>query len=92
VSLNTWGFTTAIFAHLREQFADFLATRGHEEKAEFFIPTAVNHLIRAGTARLTVLKTPDSWFGVTYREDRPRVTESIRELVQRGEYPERLWP
>lgn len=92
VSLNTWGFTTAIFAHLREQFVDFLTTRGHEEKAEFFIPTAVNHLIRAGTARLKVLKTPDSWFGVTYREDRSRVIESIRELVQRGEYPERLWP
>lgn len=92
VSLNTWGFTPAIFEHLRREFAEFLATHSGEEKAEFFIPTAVNRLVQSGAARLKVLKTPDSWFGVTYREDRPRVIESIRQLVERGDYPSKLWP
>jgi len=39
-----------------------------------------------------VLPAEGSWFGVTYREDRPRVVESIRALVAAGAYPEKLWP
>jgi hypothetical protein len=48
-------------------------------------------LIHDGLARCRVLRTTDSWFGVTYREDRPRVIESVHALVARGDYPERLW-
>jgi dTDP-glucose pyrophosphorylase len=91
VSLNTWGFTPAIFPHLREQFAAFLKQNLADEKAEFFIPTVVNSLIQSGQARLQVLDTPDSWFGITYREDRPRVIEGIRRRISAGDYPERLW-
>jgi UTP-glucose-1-phosphate uridylyltransferase len=91
VSLNTWGFTPAIFEHLRREFSAFLQTRGQDPKAEFFIPTAVNTLVNSGQARVKVLRTPDSWFGITYREDRPRVIESVRRLVARGDYPSRLW-
>jgi hypothetical protein len=50
----------------------------------------VNELVTAGLAKVKVLRTNDSWFGVTYREDRPRVVESIRKLIARGDYPERL--
>jgi len=91
VSLNLWGFTPAVFANLREELAVFLKERGQDEKAEFFIPTVVNTLVNRKQARVRVLQTPDSWFGVTYREDRPRVIESIRQLIQRGDYPEKLW-
>jgi UTP-glucose-1-phosphate uridylyltransferase len=91
VSLNLWGFTPGIFEHLRRELVSFLEEHGQNEKAEFFIPTVVNALVRSGQARLRVLRTPDSWFGVTYREDRPRVIQSVRELIQRGDYPERLW-
>jgi dTDP-glucose pyrophosphorylase len=91
VSLNLWGFTPRIFEHLRRELVAFLKQHGQSEKAEFFIPTVVNTLVSAGEARVRVLRTPDSWFGVTYREDRPRVIQSIRELIQRGDYPERLW-
>jgi len=90
VSMNLWGFTPALFNGLRELFAQFLAQHGAEEKSEFYIPAAVNELIRAGRARVKVLRSPDSWFGVTYREDHPLVVESIRKLVARGDYPERL--
>src|SRR5512138_114130 len=90
VSLNMWGFTPSLFAHLQREFVAFLHQDGANPKAEFFIPTVVNTLINTGQTRLKVLPTSSSWFGVTYREDRPRVVASIRELIQRGDYPEKL--
>jgi dTDP-glucose pyrophosphorylase len=91
VSLNMWGFTPSLFAHLQREFVAFLHQDGANPKAEFFIPTVVNTLINTGQTRLKVLPTSSSWFGVTYREDRPRVVASIRELIHRGDYPEKLW-
>jgi hypothetical protein len=52
----------------------------------------VGELVSAGEARVIVLRSCDPWFGVTYREDRPRVVESIRRLIAAGAYPEKLWP
>jgi hypothetical protein len=91
VSMNFWGFTPALFPQLRKRFEEFLQRSGHELKSECYIPTTVNELVASGTARVKVLPTTASWFGVTYQEDRPRVTAGIRELVARCEYPERLW-
>lgn len=91
VSMNMWGFTPGIFDHLDRAFARFLRERGGEDGAEFMIPTLVNDLVAAGQARVRVLRSSDSWFGVTYREDRDRVTSRIRALVSGGAYPERLW-
>ncbi len=90
VSMNMWGFTPALFGRLQERFVEFLTRQGNEEKAEFYIPFAVNEIVRSNHARVKVLRTPDSWFGVTYREDRPLVVEGIRKLIARGEYPEKL--
>jgi hypothetical protein len=91
VSMNFWGFTPTIFGHLRREFSAFLNTHGDNEKAEFLIPTVVNTLVASGQARVKVLRTTDTWLGMTYREDKPRVAASVRDLVARGEYPERLW-
>jgi hypothetical protein len=91
VSMNFWGFTPTVFPALRAQFAAFLEQRGQDEKVECYIPSAVNDLVVSGQARVRVLRTEAPWFGVTYRQDRPRVVESIRQLVARGDYPERLW-
>ena len=91
VSLNMWGFMPTVFSQLEREFKLFLSSNLHNEKAEFYIPTAINSLIRADEVHLKVLRTPDSWFGVTFREDRPRVIESIRALVRAGRYPEKLW-
>lgn len=91
VSLNIWGFTPSIFTDLKTQFRTFLEQHGQEEKAEFYIPSVVNMLVAGGQARVKVLQTPDSWFGITYREDRERVADGIRQLIERGDYPERLW-
>jgi UTP-glucose-1-phosphate uridylyltransferase len=91
VSMNMWGFNPTLFDHLRKQFAEFLKARGSEETSEFYIPSVVNALVRDGGKRVKVLPTRSSWFGVTYREDRPLVAEGIRKLIHHGDYPERLW-
>ncbi|HEY3761504.1 MAG TPA: sugar phosphate nucleotidyltransferase [Verrucomicrobiae bacterium] len=90
VSMNMWGFDPTIFGPLREQFIAFLKAHAADEKAEFYIPSVVNNLIRHGTKMVKVLSTRSPWFGVTHRDDRPLVVESIRQLIQAGEYPERL--
>ncbi len=92
VSMNMWAFTPRVFDQLRERFAMFLERSGSDQKAECLIPNTVGELIRAGQARVKVLRTNDSWFGVTYREDRPRVIESVRALISARLYPEKLWP
>ncbi|HEY1660866.1 MAG TPA: sugar phosphate nucleotidyltransferase [Verrucomicrobiae bacterium] len=91
VSLNLWGFMPGFFGHLREQFTEFLKKSGREQTAEFYLPAAVNSLIAAGKEHCRVLKTPDSWLGVTYREDRPAVVAGIGRLVTQGVYPGKLW-
>lgn len=91
VSMNMWGFTPAVFAQLRDVFHRFLERSGKELKTESYVPSAVNELVAAGQARVKVLRSSDSWFGVTYREDRPMVVGSIGKLVAAGRYPERLW-
>ena len=91
VSMNFWGFTPAVFPQLKTKFTEFLKKSGGELKSECYIPSTVNDLVIAGQAKVKVLRTHDSWFGVTYREDRPMVVESIRKLIARGDYPEKLW-
>jgi hypothetical protein len=91
VSMNLWGFTPQVFNQLRASFEKFLETSGTEAKSECYIPNTVGELVRAGEARVKVLHSDDSWFGVTYREDRPHVVEDIRKLISSGAYPEKLW-
>jgi hypothetical protein len=91
VSMNLFGFTPDFFAHAGEIFTEFIRGNIHNPKAEFFIPLAVDKMIGAGVAKMSVLKTPDSWFGVTYQEDKPKVLKAIRDLVDSGVYPETLW-
>jgi len=91
VSMNMWGFNPTLFDHLRQQLTDFLKAHSSDEKAEFYIPSVVNTLIGSGEKRVNVLPTHASWFGVTYREDRPAVVQGIRNVIARGDYPERLW-
>jgi UTP-glucose-1-phosphate uridylyltransferase len=92
VSMNMWGFTPQIFGELQEHFEKFLELHGSELQSESYIPSAINELVSENLVRVRVLRTDDPWFGVTYREDRPHVVTSISNLIQKGHYPERLWP
>jgi hypothetical protein len=91
VSMNFWGFTPGFFHHLKQGFDSFIRKNGQDPKAEFYIPSMVNHLIQSKTATVRVLGSEDQWFGMTYREDRLAVVKSIRQLVDSGVYPENLW-
>ena len=91
VSMNMWGFTPMVFQELKSQFNEFLDENLNTPKSEFFIPFAVDRMIREGAASVKVLKSSDSWFGVTYREDKPVVIDGIRKLVDAGVYPEKLF-
>ncbi len=90
-SMNLWAFTPSIFDHLRTQFTAFLEQHVNDDTGEFFIPTVVNDLVDSDQARVKVLSNADSWFGMTYPEDRPIVQAHVRELIQQGVYPQRLW-
>ncbi len=94
VSMNCWAFTPEIFPRLEKQLSAFLQEKGGggpAPKAEFYLPEAVSAQIEAGTAEVQVRPTTATWFGVTYREDKPRVQAALAELHARGEYPAELF-
>ncbi|MDD3320084.1 MAG: nucleotidyltransferase [Paludibacter sp.] len=91
VSMNMWGFTPDYFEYSEEIFKAFLAENGEQLKSEFYIPLAVNELIVDKKATCKVLDTSSKWFGVTYAEDRAQTVEDIRNLIDLGTYPEKLF-
>ncbi len=91
VSMNCWAFAPEIFPALEQQFGEFLRARSHEPKSEFYLPEAVSAQIAARTAEVCVLPTSAMWFGVTYREDKPRVQAALAALHASGEYPANLF-
>ena len=90
-SMNSWGFMPEFVDELEALFSDFLAKNGKELKSEFYLPFVVDSLINSGKAEITMLHSRDSWFGVTYKEDRPMVQEALNKLVASGAYPEKLF-
>jgi hypothetical protein len=91
VSMNLFGFTPDFFSHIEDNFKRFLDANIDNPKAELYIPYVVDNLIKEGRATMSVLKTSESWFGVTYQEDKPKVLRAIQELVNSGKYPGSLW-
>ena len=91
VSMNSWGFMPELVGELERLFTGFLEEHGTELKSEFYLPFALDTLIREGRAEIKMLKSEDSWFGITYREDKPFVQAALRKLVAEGAYPEKLF-
>ena len=93
VSLNTWGFRPGFMDALEDLFLDFLKKDmpQNPEKAEFFLPFAVNARLEAGLDSVEVVPTGETWYGVTYREDLPAVKAAIAAMKARGLYPAGLW-
>ncbi len=90
-SMNFWGFTPRVFEYLEKDFARFLGERGGELKSEWLIPVTVDDMIRSGETKVRVLESSGSWFGVTYPEDKPKVTAKLQSLVDQGWYPTPLF-
>lgn len=90
-SMNFWGFHPTIFPIIEKMFEEFLKENSANLKAEFFIPLVGNKMIQQGIGKVKVLGGGDIWFGVTYKEDKEEVSNKILELVNKGEYPAKLW-
>jgi NDP-sugar pyrophosphorylase family protein len=90
VSLNFWGFQPTVFGHLEKGFAEFLKRSGGDSQAEYFLPSAVNDLLREDKIRVKYIPTTEPWFGITYPEDLPRARAQIRELIRQGVFPEKI--
>lgn len=92
VSMNLWGFAPdTLFPILQERFKVFLKEQGCNPKAEFYLPSAINYAIQAHAIKVTILQTPEQWFGLTYPEDKAIVKARILEKVRNGVYPEKLF-
>ena len=92
VSMNMWGLTPAFMDTLKKGFVEFLqGVKEGEIKKEYLLPEMIDQLIKAGKAKVDVLETKDTWFGVTYQEDKVSVTEAFKKLVEEGVYPSNLY-
>ena len=91
VSMNFWGFAPSIFPALKAYFEDFLRNEaGDNIKAECLLPVMVGEQLKAGALEVSVLRSADKWFGMTYHEDRQVVAEELKKLHAAGVYPESL--
>lgn len=90
-SMNFWGFHPSIMPLTQTLFEEFLKNNHQNIKAEFFIPLVVNDMIKRGLGKVKVISGGSIWFGVTYKEDKDQVSGKIRDLVNKGQYPEKLW-
>ncbi len=92
VSMNMWGIPASFLDELERGFPEFLAgLKEGDVKSEYLLPRIIDKLVMDGKARVKVLETADKWFGVTYKEDKPAVVESLRKLIAGETYPERLY-
>ena len=90
-SMNMWGFTPDYFEKSGAIFETFLEENINELKKEYYIPYAIDCMIKDRSGSCDVLSTPSHWFGVTYKEDRPAVVAKFAELVRDGVYPSPLY-
>ena len=93
VSMNLWGFTPSFVEQARQGFAEFLAASLPVDplKCEYYLPSVVTAALEAGKAEVKVLTSPDKWYGITYREDKPALTAALEAMTQAGTYPRGLW-
>ena len=90
VSMNCWGFTPDIFAHVEEGFARFLKEHLTDRKSEYYLPFAVREIMDKKACTVRVYNSKDMWCGVTYREDHDSVVARLKELKKNGTYPKNL--
>ena len=92
VSMNMWGLPPRFLELLEGGFTEFLDELGEDAmKKEYLLPKIIDKLLAEQKARVKVLETGDRWFGVTYKEDKQVVVDSIRELIAKGIYKDELF-
>jgi hypothetical protein len=93
VSMNFWGFDESIMSLAFDVFDAFLSTSAHSDplKAEHVLPTMISQCLELEACKVKILSSEDSWYGITYQEDREFVVEALRQLKDNGVYPFDLW-
>lgn len=93
VSMNMWGLTPDFLGLLEAGFQKFFEKEVPDNplKAEYLIPTFIGELLEQGKISVKVLKTNDTWYGMTYKEDVVVVRESFKEMLEKGLYREALF-
>lgn len=91
VSMNLWGFKPSCYGFLGEEFRNFINEKGMDLKSELDIPTSIDKFVKSGQISIKILMSNERWFGVTYREDKPHVVESIGSMIRKGIYPRNLY-
>ena len=87
VSMNIWGFPGSIFSLLETEFIKFLESLNQEDLfSEFYLPSAVDASIKSGSVKVKVYPASCAWMGVTFKEDKTKVMDSILRLVENGIY------
>ena len=91
VSMNLWGFKPSCYDFLGKEFRNFINKYGMDLKSELDIPTSVDKFVKNGEITIQILMSNERWFGVTYREDKPFVVDSIKKMIRKGIYPARIY-
>lgn len=93
VSMNLWGFNPSFCSEAAKRFPHALdqILSKNPLKGEYYLPSVVSELIQEGKAQVKVLKSTDRWYGITYKEDRQSVVESMKAMAEQGLYPSPLW-
>lgn len=93
VSMNMWGFHKSYLEEAWTRFPAFLeeAAKSNPMKGEYFLPAVVSQLLEEGKARVRLLSSPDKWYGVTYKEDKPVIVAALKAMRDSGLYPQKLW-
>ena len=90
--MNMWGLTPEFMEILEKGFVEFLGgIKEGDIKKEYLLPELIDQLIHSGEAAVDVLETKDTWFGVTYQEDKASVTAAFKKLAEDGVYPAQLY-
>ncbi len=90
-SMNMFCYHPAIFKEFEEEFEQFLKENDDELKGEYIMAVGLNNIVKNNKAKIKVIRTPSQWFGVTNPEDAEVVRAKLKELVEKGVYPEKLW-
>lgn len=91
VSMNLFGFTPAAFDEFEKYWDGFKKTNLEAQKAEALLPVAASQIIKDNKGKIKVFTSEESWFGMTYAEDKQVVKDAIAEKIASGYYPEKLW-
>ena len=91
VSMNLFGFSLKAFEEFHIYWDNFMKESCKSPKAEALLPVAASDIIKHKNGIIKFFTSEETWFGMTYPQDRQMVKDEIAKKIQSGYYPEKLW-